>query len=731
MMSSDNGIETMSRDEDRPRSYESAHEHLVDLLTRHDWVLRRQLARTRACKPTDILGFAAITEAEVNRLLSMPPSDSESSKTLEEIDLRLHALQARINHRVQQTPAAARCLPVHALANRFSLSSLELDLLICCLAPEIDRRYERVYGYLHDDMSRKLPSAGLALELYCRNDAERLHALGLLRHRAPLRHYGLVELIEDSAATSGLARSMRIDERIASFLLGEDCVDEHIARYLICLDSSVEALKVCAGQRGALDALSTALGSEYGASPRKRMVAYFQGSHLDGTDALVQLAARELETPLLAIHAELLLATGADFEHAMFRLFREALLSRASVYLRGVDRLLEHDSGDLRWRALLRCIEEMGTMTFLSGESSWSWSLQTLPVALHCLEVRRADFMDQLRAWRAVAPERITESELHELISLHPLPLAVISRAWRMAQGLAATSQEVSPRIEHLRRACRSQCARPASALALRVELKHDWNDLVLPTAQLEQLHELCSHARYASAVYGAWCFERKLSLGKGLNALFSGPPGTGKTLAAEVIAADLGLDLLKIDLSQIVSKYIGETEKNLRQLFDQARGAHAILLFDEADALLGKRSEVKDAPDRYANTEPAYLLQKMEEYDGITILSTNLRQNIDDAFTRRMRFIVEFPFPDNEERLRIWERVWPQELPLDADADLPSFARQFRLSGGAIRNIALSAAFLAAAQGRPVATSHLMHATRRELQKMGRLISDVEQQAR
>ena len=231
----------------------------------------------------------------------------------------------------------------------------------------------------------------------------------------------------------------------------------------------------------------------------------------------------------------------------------------------------------------------------------------------------------------------------------------------------------------------------------------------------------------FASAVYGAWCFERKLSLGKGLSALFSGPPGTGKTMAAEVIAADLKVELLKIDLSQIVSKYIGETEKNLRQLFEQAAAAHAILFFDEADALLGKRSAVKDAHDRYANTEIAYLLQKMEEYEGIAILATNMRQNMDEAFTRRMRFIVEFPFPEDEDRLRIWNTVWPKEVPLAEDVDLPWLARQFRFSGGSIRNVALAAAFLAAEQGQAVAMRHLMLATKRELQKMGRLVNDQE----
>jgi MoxR-like ATPase len=371
----------------------------------------------------------------------------------------------------------------------------------------------------------------------------------------------------------------------------------------------------------------------------------------------------------------------------------------------------------------------MGGIVFASGEQPWNWPLPSEPIALRIVELQPESFGEQAQAWRAVTNGAFTDAELHLLASLQPLPVATIPDVWRMAQVLGATTvdADASPSIEHVRQACRAHAGRPASTLARRIEPTHTWNDLVLPGPQLEQLTALCGQAKHSSIVYGSWGFERKLALGRGLNALFCGPPGTGKSMAAEVIASDLGLEILKIDLSQIVSKYIGETEKNLRQLFDQAGRANAILFFDEADALLGKRSEVKDAHDRYANTETAYLLQKMEEYTGISILATNFRQNIDEAFVRRMRFIVDFPFPEEDDRLRIWQSVWPSEVPFAADVDLPTLARQFRLAGGSIRNVALCAAFLAAEQGRPVSMRHLMRATKRELQKMGRLVNEEE----
>jgi SpoVK/Ycf46/Vps4 family AAA+-type ATPase len=275
--------------------------------------------------------------------------------------------------------------------------------------------------------------------------------------------------------------------------------------------------------------------------------------------------------------------------------------------------------------------------------------------------------------------------------------------------------------------AARAHSSPNLANLARKIAPRYGWDDLVLPADQFALLREIVATVRGRPVVLDEWGAGRKLASSAGVTLLFAGPPGTGKTMAAEVIAGELGLDLYKIDLSTLVSKYIGETEKNLDRIFSEAQHSNAILFFDEADAIFGKRSEVKDAHDRYANIEVSYLLQRMEAYDGVTILATNLRANLDEAFLRRLQFSLDFPFPDEAHRLRIWQTLFPPGVPHEPDLDLARLAHRYRLAGGNIRNAILAAAYLAASNGGRVTMQHLLHGVRRELQKMGRLVDEFE----
>jgi SpoVK/Ycf46/Vps4 family AAA+-type ATPase len=346
------------------------------------------------------------------------------------------------------------------------------------------------------------------------------------------------------------------------------------------------------------------------------------------------------------------------------------------------------------------------------------------------VEVPRPEFAERVRLWTAALNgdgSRDPSLDAEALANKFRFTGGEIAEAAATARNLARSRGPTDGALTmaDLYAACRMHSNPRLAALARKVTPRYAWDDIVLPPDRVQQLREITNYVKYRARVYGDWGFDRKLAMGKGLNALFAGPSGTGKTMAAEIIAGELALDLFKVDLSTVVSKYIGETEKNLSRIFTEAETSNSILFFDEADSMFGRRSEVRDSHDRYANLEISYLLQRMEEYEGVVILATNFRKNMDDAFVRRLHFAVDFPFPGERERLRIWQRVWPERTPRAPDLDLEQVARRVEVAGGSIRNIALAAAFLAADEEGVVGMGHLLRATRREYQKMGKVLSD------
>jgi ATP-dependent 26S proteasome regulatory subunit len=447
---------------------------------------------------------------------------------------------------------------------------------------------------------------------------------------------------------------------------------------------------------------------------------------------LAETISHNLGLDLIVADVEKMIGS-PSFDETVWLLGREALLQPAALCLEHLDCLIaEPDKHRTSLNALIEAIRTFSRLTFLLGDQDWRPQELSGGELFITLEFPRVDDRNERRLWESQLKGHYQFAEdvdFDILASKFRLPPGRIRDALMAAETLARWHSPEAAEItmDDLHAACRAQATPKLGALARKIIPQYSWDDIVLPDDQLGQLQEMRQQAMYRSVVYGQWGFERTLSRGKGLNALFSGPPGTGKTMAAEVIARDLRLDLYQIDLSQVVSKYIGETEKNLGQIFREAQSSKAILFFDEADALFGKRSEVKDAHDRYANIEVGYLLQKMEEYEGVAILATNLRQHLDEAFVRRMQFIVEFPFPDEEHRRRIWEVIFPREAPLGEDVDFGFLAREVKLAGGNIKNICLASAFYAAGDDRVIRMSHLIRAARREFQKLGRTWDEAE----
>ena len=616
------------------------------------------------------------------------------------------------------------------LAREYDLSTFDLDVILIALATELDLSYEKVFGYLQDDITRKRPSVDLALNLLCPSAADRQVGLTHFLLDSPLIKHKLLQSDSDPDR-SILARELRLDEGIVNLLLGVKALDSRLADFCQLIDSNVSLadIPIDDNLKRALQVLTTRANTE-------TLSLHFRGPASTSKRQTAEAVAGQTSSKLLiVVDIERALSVAPDFDQGLRLILREVRFRQAALYFEHLDVLLNEDRA-VTYRQFLNALEQASSTIILSGEKPLGASLRIYEV-----DFRVPDFALRRTCWKenlsrhgvvldanvldALAGSfRLTASEIETAVT------AAIDRAhWRASEQAVDDPFGAQPMPQDLFACARARSSHNLGRFARKIELKYEWNDLVLPSDQLSQLSEICSRYRHQHVVYSNWGFGRKLSLGRGLSALFSGHPGTGKTMAAEVIANELLLDLYKIDLSQVVSKYIGETEKSLNSIFQEAQASNAILFFDEADALFGKRTEVKDSHDRYANIEVSYLLQKMEEYDGIAILATNLRKNIDEAFLRRMQFIIEFPFPDEEERKRIWEVVFPREAPIAGDVDLNQLARSIRLAGGNLKNIALAAAFYAASDGGIIRHQHIANAVRREYQKLGQSWSESDRQ--
>jgi adenylate kinase family enzyme len=616
--------------------------------------------------------------------------------------------------------------PLTKLIQSFGLSSFDIDLVILAVAPELDLRYERLYAFLQDDITRKRPTIELALNLLCSGTEEKLERRSHFDPEAPLVRHRLVQILADPNQVSPplLGHYFKLDSQVLRFLLGDSGLDPHLFAY--CEFAGPEQDWGGVPNADELRAVLPLLGGSDTAQP---MRLYFQGAPDSGKSRAARALAGAAGRTLLTCDLGRIL-DGNDFEQRLHGVFREAALRESLLYISGANDLRGESRAPQR-ETLLRKLATYCGPVILGGSQPWipggaSFAVLTVVFGVLDFEARRACWQSQLARYGLC----VDEKQLEALAGRFRLTAAQIEAAVRGAQLSAqwrtAKSQHPDvPTLDDLYAMARGECGHQLASLARRIEPRHVWNDIVLPPDQVSQLREICFQAEYRHVVYDGWGFDQKLSLGKGLNVLFFGAPGTGKTMAAEVIAHELRLDLYRIDLSQVISKYIGETEKNLDRIFSAAENSNAILFFDEADALFGKRSEVRDSHDRYANIEISYLLQKMEEYQGISILATNLRQNLDEAFVRRLQIIVEFPFPDEEYRQRIWKLAFPREAPLADDVHFDRLAREVRLAGGNIKNMALAAAFLAAADGQTIRMSHLVQAARREHQKLGRSWND------
>jgi hypothetical protein len=575
---------------------------------------------------------------------------------------------------------------IDALAGLFGLSEFERDIVLLAAGTEMD-----------SEIAKLCPQFTLGVALAVLRQP---HWSALSPDR-PLREFGLIQLDTERGLTSA---TVRIDERVLHYLAGLNPPDPRLR--MLVKPIPIPAAGAVAREHAAIAENALALLADAPGAVRALQLC---GDDPDGQEDIAALIALGYGCQPFAVRVEDLPPPGPDLDAVTALWRREALLLPALLLL--------HSGATGMTPAARQLIERLPGLAIVACRETEHLSAASLRFG-----VDKPLPAEQRRLWGDAFgdPEQALDAELD-----------IVSEQYRLsARAIRATGSLLTASAERggasgLWDTCRLLARPRLEGLAQRLRPRTRWENLVLPEAQMRTLRHMTAQVRHRMQVYETWGFSALGRRGLGVSALFAGDSGTGKTLAAEVVASELGLDLYRIDLSAVVSKYIGETEKNLRQVFDAAEEGGSILLFDEADALFAKRGEVKEARDRWANVEAGYLLQRMESYQGLAILTTNLRSSLDRAFTRRLRFTITFPFPDTDQRERIWRQVFPAGAPIKGI----EFARlaQLKVTGGNIRNIAMNAAFLAAEASLPIGMVHLLEAARLEADKLERPISDAE----
>ena len=703
--------------------YTSSLEHLADELTRADQLVRAQTERWRhsiaSTKPDESWGMAYVDDAEVARYLSTPfrlagqdaPAQALAAPYRAAAQDRARDIAARRQATADDVP-----LRLDLLVHRFGLDDADRDLLLLCLLPELDARFRRLYGYLHDDVRRGFATVGLLDEMLA---PPAFAARRLVGPDARLVENELVVLGSWSAAEGPAMRVVRIEDRIVDYLTGVDRADVRLAGAVRDLPVHPDG-SLAPAQVHLLDALA--------AAPGARVV--FTGGDQRSRRAAAAAIGAQLQLPVLLASAPA--AAGPDGPHLVALAFREATLRSALLLWEDCEALFDRGTPLPAWATLLRAASRHRWPTMLDHAALWDPEDRADSTPLVRWPLPRLDVAGRQERWAtALAGAADVDALAQRLAQTFDLTAAQIQDAAAMAADLALLDDGPTVTADHLLEACRRQTGRRLLTFTQRVAVPSGLDldaEIVLPAEQKQQLHDLVDRIRLRNVLaerhpQDAW---RRPS---GVVCLFTGSSGTGKTLAAACVASALGKDLLRVDLPAVVSKWVGETEKNLQQVFAEAEDANAVMFFDEAESFFAKRGEVKGAQDRWAMMETDYLLQRIEGYTGAVILATNLRQHIDSAFLRRIQVIIEFPFPDKDQRAELWIRALHGRLPDQAREQLADefsvqlLAERYSLSGAAIEEVVEDAELitLRVAHKKQFDQADILAALSREMRKTGK----------
>lgn len=704
------------------------------LLATQEPFLRLAMQRLDALLELEMLRLRARYQLSLDEQRGLYISDEQVDQLVrsgnrDQVDGRSDELALLALHLMERCALALADSPRwYHLAQTFALTPFELDVLVLALAPEVNLKYQTIYAYLNDSVARKWPTRDLALRLFGEDSRT--------GHRAMLSR-------ESTLFTSGLLEETGTAAEAGAWLAGAFIAAEVVAHYALAVDTNGGASSAAMTMtRPSLSweeaGIETGTRRELERVPllENQPIVLLEGHAGSGRARAARALANQRNVPLLSINLSLARVSADGF----MDLIRSALLRQrlynAIMHIESGDQMIDRDgpyAADVRAVVHLLAGRTQPVLVSVSPAVRWREvfgdarcvvvTFATLPVA------------ERLRLWQSARGE-VTPFEtdaLREIATRFAFTAGQIERASAAVDdrsGLEGPALNGAAE-RRLFDAARTEARRGLSdigALVTRTTTSAEWSHLVLPAATRSELTELTNAIRFRGIVYDDWKMASRNSGARGVRALFTGASGTGKTTSAAIIAErELSVDLYTIDLSAVTSKYIGETEKNLDRIFRAARESSAILFFDEADALFGKRSEVKDAQDRYSNIEVAYLLQKIDQHDGTVLLATNLANNLDQGFSRRMHYTIEFPLPNAADRERIWRGMFPAEAPLSQNVDFEFLATQFNLAGGDIRNVALSAAFTAAAEKRAIEMRDLVRAMARQVVKQGRSPSAVD----
>ena len=708
---------------EEPFVYPDALSHLTDELVYVRALLSRYLeSRGMLAAAEEALGGLAIGPAEIRSFLAgaQPSADGDQEAFISE-------LRKTIDERVASTRASGVKLPIFDLAATFGLSPLEVQIVLVLLAPEVEPAFERAYAFAWNDFSRKTADLGFVLAMVGGGFRERMQHALVFSPSEGLSWHGLVEVESSAAATqrTWLARRVRLASRVVSFVLSDPTPDERIAGCSRLIDPRARRADIVL-QEDELDVIWRTLAAEVRGARTRLGLRGVAGS---GKKMILEAFLAEVGQRLLVVDLAPLMGDASTLAVALRSARREAMLMGAALYLNCA--FLERD--DELPQGIVNGVE--GALRDLPGLLVFGAN-HRVPFflaprdGLVDIHIPLPEAAERAVLWSRAMSRRVKLAEdvdLERVARQYPLSGGGIQSAAREAVSRARRRSATDTLVHRadLAEAAREQLTGRLSHLATRITTHLGFGDLVLPGDAMGRLEELTAFARHRKKVFDQWGFGAILPYGRGLSALFHGPPGTGKTMVAGIIAGALGMDLFRVDLSRIVSKYVGETEKNLARIFDEAGQSHSVLLFDEADSLFAKRTQVKSATDRYANLEVNYLLQRMEDFEGVTILTTNFESGLDDAFKRRLRFRIEFPAPDVDAREALWRKMLPAAADVVDDIRFDDLAHDFDLTGGHIKNAVLRAAFVAAERDEAICHDDLRTAGAQECREIGQLVRE------